>query len=729
MRVKLLGFLFLMAVIFYCPVLLQAQQTDMDSLNKVIKKYTSTVNFEKDTNYINTINELAFKFSNINPDTTILLGQQLTALCENINFQKGKAEALKNMGLAYNVKGNYNQALSLYAEALALCEKIGYLKGQARIDHNIGIAFSNLGNYSQALEHYFKALKLREKLDDKIGISSSVNGIGSIYFVQGKYEDAKEKYLRALKISEEINYKGGIEAGYANIGEVYFRQAKYAEAEENLLKSLTLTKQTGNKETMSFISTLLASVYFKQGKNTEAIASYLQAKKKAAEIGSQEYECRSSLGLGEVYLQLNENNKALLYVQEAYKTAKEIRYKELIRDCNEMLSRIYEKDGQGLPALFHQKQFKLYADSINNLEVEKKAVNAAAEYEYSKKEILLKAEQVKKDAEFQKQGNQQRWILFSIFAALVSSFVVIGLIFRSRQKEKSANRLLQHQNEEIEKQKAKVEFTLNDLKATQTQLIQSEKMASLGELTAGIAHEIQNPLNFVNNFSELNVELVGEMNQELKNGNIENALALAADIESNEQKINHHGKRADAIVKGMLQHSRSSTGIKEPTDINALADEYLRLSYHGLRAKDKTFNATINTGFDESVGNIKIIPQDIGRVILNLLTNAFYVVDEKKKSGIADYEPTVSVSTSQITFPSGGRGVEIRVSDNGNGIPQKVLDKIFQPFFTTKPTGQGTGLGLSLSYDIITKGHGGELKVETKEGNGTTFIIILPNKP
>jgi len=251
-------------------------------------------------------------------------------------------------------------------------------------------------------------------------------------------------------------------------------------------------------------------------------------------------------------------------------------------------------------------------------------------------------------------------------------------------------------------------------------LIQSEKMASLGELTAGIAHEIQNPLNFVNNFSEVNKELLTEMNEEIEKGNFDEVKSIAKNISDNEEKINHHGKRADAIVKGMLQHSRSSSAVKEPTNINALADEYLRLAYHGLRAKDKSFNATMKTDFDESIGNINIIPQDIGRVILNLITNAFYVVDEKKKSGVENYEPTVSVSTKKT-----GNKVFISVKDNGNGISQKVLDKIFQPFFTTKPTGQGTGLGLSLSYDIV-KAHGGELNVETKESEGSEFIISLP---
>jgi two-component system NtrC family sensor kinase len=273
---------------------------------------------------------------------------------------------------------------------------------------------------------------------------------------------------------------------------------------------------------------------------------------------------------------------------------------------------------------------------------------------------------------------------------------------------------------EILGQKEELQKALEELKTTQAQLIQSEKMASLGELTAGIAHEIQNPLNFVNNFSEVSNELLDEMNEEIEKGDFEEVKNIAADIKQNLEKINHHGKRADSIVKDMLQHSRASSGQMEPTDINKLADEYLRLAYHGLRAKDKSFNATIKTDFDETIGKINVIPQDMGRVILNLITNAFYVVTEKKKSGVENYEPIVTIKTKKV-----GNNVEVSVKDNGNGIPQKVLDKIFQPFFTTKPTGQGTGLGLSLSYDIV-KAHNGDLKVKTKEKEGSEFIISLP---
>jgi len=298
---------------------------------------------------------------------------------------------------------------------------------------------------------------------------------------------------------------------------------------------------------------------------------------------------------------------------------------------------------------------------------------------------------------------------------------------RTEKVKRTTSILLEETIEELEQKRKAIEETnvalqqsLKDLKSTQSQLIQSEKMASLGELTAGIAHEIQNPLNFVNNFSEVSNELVDEMNQELDKGDLEEAKAISADIKQNLEKINHHGKRADNIVKGMLQHSRSSSGTKEPTDINALADEYLRLAYHGLRAKDKSFNAELITDFDDSIGTINIIPQDIGRVILNLITNAFYAVNEKKQRDV-NFKPIVTVSTKKSD-----QHISISVSDNGDGIPENVKEKIFQPFFTTKPTGQGTGLGLSMSYDIVTKGHGGELKVETEENQGTVFIITLP---
>ncbi|WP_255558514.1 sensor histidine kinase [Flavobacterium taihuense] len=274
---------------------------------------------------------------------------------------------------------------------------------------------------------------------------------------------------------------------------------------------------------------------------------------------------------------------------------------------------------------------------------------------------------------------------------------------------------------EILGQKEELQKALDKLKITQAQLIQSEKMASLGELTAGIAHEIQNPLNFVNNFSEVSSELLVEMNEEIVKGDFEEVKIIASDIKKNLEKINFHGKRADSIVKGMLQHSRTGSTIKEATDINKLADEYLRLAYHGLRAKDKSFNADLITDFDSSLPKINVFAQEIGRVLLNLFTNAFYATHQRQKKSGEAYKPTVSVTTALKD-----NAVEITVKDNGVGIPTAIKDKIMQPFFTTKPTGEGTGLGLSLSYDIVVKGHSGSISIDSRENDYTVFTILLP---
>ncbi len=388
-----------------------------------------------------------------------------------------------------------------------------------------------------------------------------------------------------------------------------------------------------------------------------------------------------------------------------------------------LLAEAFTLDGDYLKAT---KAYEDYSKLLNQM-IEEERNNRSLSFDIEKR--MAENERAVQLLETENKYTPKRqYYLLGILGLL--SILAFGLLTRNRYKQKI--------NKELLRKNKEIESALSKLQSTQAQLVQSEKMASLGELTAGIAHEIQNPLNFVNNFSEVNTELIDELQHELITGNTAEAITISNNIKENEEKINHHGKRADAIVKGMLQHSRSSSGAKEPTDINALADEYLRLAYHGLRAKDKTFNATIKTDFDDTIGFINVIPQDIGRVILNLITNAFYAVGEKQKAlqtpyhleGGPDYQPIVTVMTKHQLPLSGGRGsdgpmVTISVTDNGNGIPQNILDKIFQPFFTTKPTGQGTGLGLSLSYDII-KAHGGELIVDTTDGEGTVFTIQLP---
>ena len=408
-------------------------------------------------------------------------------------------------------------------------------------------------------------------------------------------------------------------------------------------------------------------------------------------------------------------NKAREAIQLLLTEVKELRRVntrlQLTRDLK-LLADAYSAAGMTTEALKTMQELLALKEKLQEEEANAKILSFDIEKKIQENDIKIAV------LNGQNKSNlKTKYYLYGIAALLGLFAITLGISIFNKQKSNA--RLTLKNNE--------TSLALEKLKQTQTQLIQSEKMASLGELTAGIAHEIQNPLNFVNNFSELNKELLSEMNDEIDKGNYNEVKVIARDVTDNEEKINSHGKRADAIVKGMLQHSRSSSGQKEPTDINALADEYLRLAYHGLRAKDKSFNATLKTDFDVAIGKVNIIPQDIGRVILNLITNAFYAVDEKKKTGIynlptgqAGYKPTVSVSTKKQNDH-----VEITVADNGKGIARTVLDKIFQPFFTTKPTGQGTGLGLSLAYDIV-KAHGGELKVETKEGDGAEFIITLP---
>lgn len=394
------------------------------------------------------------------------------------------------------------------------------------------------------------------------------------------------------------------------------------------------------------------------------------------------------------------------------------------------LSITYEKLKQFDKAYDAYKSYVMFKDSADVESDQANFTQDVAQFEYKHNEDSIKYQQAltgerlkQQTTELNSKRAQSRFFVGGIIVLFLLCFFA-GLNYVNQRR---ANRIILLANEEAAAQKAVAEKSLAELKAAQGQLVQSEKMASLGELTAGIAHEIQNPLNFVNNFSEVNREMIDELEEELKSGNLADALEIAASIKQNEEKINHHGKRADFIVKGMLQHSRTSTGERQLTSINILADEFFKLSYHGLRAKDKHFNAEIISDFDKSLPLINIVQQDIGRVLLNLFNNAFYAVADKSKAHIEGYEPKVSVTTRPSTAAAGdkGAGILISVHDNGNGIPQKILDKIYQPFFTTKPSGQGTGLGLSLSYDIV-KAHGGNITVDTAEGKYTVFNVWLP---
>jgi len=579
-------------------------------------------------------------------------------LAEKIKYKRGETTALNRLGLAYREKGDLPKSLELQFKALKIADDNNYMLEKANCYRRIAHVYRDLKDFSNALHFSREALKNSLLISDKRGEAIEYMNFAITYLDMKKPDSASyyaEKGVLQILYMEDV----GAEV-YRVLAEVQVLKGNKSKALYYFNKGIRLGIQNNDNRTLSYIYSNMALMY----------KNYSQP------------------------------DSGIIVAKTAIKYGQLASYKKGILMSATLLSELYDSANPA-EALHYYKMAAAAKDSLYG------AGNIQTIQSLVEKEKQREAEIEKAKLDY--QNNLRIYALVTgIFVVSIISFILLWNV----RKRKKANLVLKQQKEELE-------ATLAQLKSTQSQLIQSEKMASLGELTAGIAHEIQNPLNFVNNFSEVNKELIGEMKLEIKKGNLEEVDLIANDIESNEDKINHHGKRADAIVKGMLQHSRSS-GVKEPTNINALADEYLRLSYHGLRAKDKTFNARFETDFDTSIEKLNVIPQDLGRVILNLINNAFYAVAEKRRSNPSRYEPTVSVSTKKF-----GDKIVISVKDNGNGIPQKALDKIFQPFFTTKPAGQGTGLGLSLSYDIVMA-HRGELKVEAKEGEGAEFSIWLP---
>ncbi|HPH92029.1 MAG TPA: ATP-binding protein [Ferruginibacter sp.] len=595
------------------------------------------------------------------------------------------------------------------AELISLQETTAYL-------------LHSLGNYPRALEMRLENLKLVENYKDKFQLVNALGRITGEYLSMKDYQSmlnyAKQQdSVVATLDASDIRYRGSLFWSKTNVATANYRLNNHSLALTYVKEALSIDSiDVGG---LAYGRQLLADIYAAMNESDSALSNYRYIISVATTWPGL-WIPLAQAGMAKVFQKNNQVDSALLYGRQALNNFQNNTLNlrswgenslYYVAEISPLLAELYKANNQPDSAYKYLQLSVAAKDSLYNTD----KVRQFQTLGFNEANRRLQLEQQSKEEKQQYETKIKMYGLISI----ISGFVVLAFVqYRNNRQKQKANIVLQSQKQEIEN-------TLSELKTTQTQLIQSEKMASLGELTAGIAHEIQNPLNFVNNFSEVNKELLVEMKDEIDKGNIGDAKAIADDVIGNEEKINHHGKRADAIVKGMLQHSRSSNGQKEPANINTLCDEYLRLAYHGLRAKDKTFNATLKTDFDESIGHINIIPQDIGRVILNLITNAFYVVDEKKKApqppeGGVPYDPTVSVSTKKV-----GDKVLISVKDNGNGIPKNIVDKIFQPFFTTKPTGQGTGLGLSLSYDIV-KAHGGELKVETRENEGTTFIIQLP---
>jgi two-component system NtrC family sensor kinase len=735
--------------IFLCLAQLQAQNAKIDSLDRLINKSTS------DTAKINLVIQKIFFVSRINIDSSINLCKRTIEEAKRINYSGGEAGARVRLAYNYGRKGDYRQAAENLDIAKNIYQSLKDSLGLSSTYSGYGMIYGMQGKYDTSIQHLEKAIGIAERNDYTDKLAGDYGNIALGYQMRSDFSQAllyQQKALTLAKIKNDVFRQASLSL---NMGATYSTIGDTARAEQAYLQAVTLAKTGGIKDVELFAYTNLADIYRKQkqleksydyamkgamlGKETGDKGIQASALSKAAitlkdmkkmteaeSLAKQAVSVSDSSGQPIYIFQAYSVMGTLLKAQEKYKEAipwfeksiaaleKSDIYDEGIAEANYNLSICYEKTGNYSKALALYKTASGITDSLRSRENIRRATELNMNYEYEKKQEAQRIEQKQKDA-----ITKERQVALLIGLGLTLILAIVA--FRAFRNKQKANVLLKKQKEEIQN-------TLFKLEATQKQLIQSEKMASLGELTAGIAHEIQNPLNFVNNFSEVSNELIEEMNAEIAKGNTDEAKVIANDIKENLEKINHHGKRADAIVKGMLLHSRTSSGQKELTDINALADEYVRLSYHGLRAKDKTFNAKFETELDKTIEKINIVPQDIGRVILNLINNAFYAASLASRENIGKgfsgsddrHQPTVWVSTKKV-----GDKVLISVRDNGPGIPQKILDKIFQPFFTTKPTGQGTGLGLSLSYDII-KAHGGELKVETKEDVGTTFIITIP---
>jgi len=618
------------------------------------------------------------------------------------------------LSIGWNSLFSYSDTALRYAQrALVLSKALKDSKKESEAMLLNGYALLVTGDYPLALEFLLQGLHIEERIHPARMTEvfyAPIPVFQLFYYVisetykdMGDFENAL-LYLRKGMVFKRIDERDNLMEGFARLSQIYERANQLDSAIFYGKKAFDLDIQLNGRSERTPIPISLGNAYSKKNDFSSALKYYHIA------LNTNEIEKKDVVeaynGVANTFLLMNEIDSATYYVHQCIATEELRSYPLGTLNTYKILADIFKKTGEPDSVVKYLEKSIFLGDSLFNQRKIHSAQNLSFNERLRQQEIA------------QEKKEYIALIKMYLLLAAAAVFLIIAfLLYRNNINKQRANSLLQ-------KQKEKVEMALTELRTTQAQLIQSEKMASLGELTAGIAHEIQNPLNFVNNFSEVNNELIEELKSHLASGGtkikIEEQDEILNDIFENNEKIALHGKRADAIVKGMLQHSRMSTGQKEATDINALCDECVRLAYHGLRAKDNSFNATIGTDFDPNVGKVNVVPQDMGRVLLNLINNALYAVSEKQKQGLNGYEPALGIATTQ----RGGR-VEIEVKDNGIGIPQKIVDKIFQPFFTTKPTGQGTGLGLSLAYDII-KAHGGELKVETKEGEGSEFVVQLP---
>jgi two-component system, NtrC family, sensor kinase len=655
-------------LVLYVPMFCNGQLSHLDSLKKLIPSAST------DSARLKLMAQIGFDYYSINYDSAFFYTNKSLILAQKNRKKLNEAALLSQKGVILNSLQRPAEAYKAISAAMEIAQD------------------------PQTATSYWNIWK-PELLDKDIstGLLASINNAFGLLMFNVDKIDQTIFYLRETqKLSAAIADTAGVELMNAALAHVYLNELNKPDSALELAQmEESYCIQKANEQTLGLVYPIIGASYRAKDEDSLALAYFhksLSLNKKYDELVWLSLTYRE---LTRFYLKKRNKDSSLYYANQTLNMHRGWAPMDPGEDL-ENLSKSYELNQQPDSAFKYQKIALHTYDSLYKLRI-KGLIGF--------QQIAFDQQQHFQQLEAEKIATQNRNRIYFLLGGLTIILLIGFFLYRNNRQQKKAN--------------LQISEAYRELKATQAQLIQSEKMASLGELTAGIAHEIQNPLNFVNNFSEVNKELLGELNEEIIRGNYDNAQAIAKDAIDNETKINHHGKRADTIVKGMLQHSRASSGIKELTDINTLAEEYLRLAYHGFKAKDNRFIVSTETHFDSATDKINIVPQDLGRVILNLLNNAFYAVADKKKNEPTGYEPVVSISTKKKNGFT-----EVTVRDNGNGISAKSMDKIFQPFYTTKPAGEGTGLGLSLSYDII-KAHGGEIKVDTKEGKGTSFIITL----
>ena len=688
----------------------RAQMPAIDSLRAWLAAHP-----QADTSRVNRLNALGKAVAGSNPTLQLTTAQEALRLAGRLHYEPGQAQAFLNLSLHAMTSNDYPKAIALTQRARQLYIHQNDRRGQANCLNRLAFIAFDQGQYPQSIALIQQAQRLAEPLGDLSLKAYSILLLAQNYTLLDDFANARSYATTGLRLARRANNAREQSRALVVLATISNKEGKLAEARQYFDQVLPLADQLGSTIDRAIGEGNIAEVSEQQGQYADAFRYGRRAWAYFNHLHAVSYLPWIEAVLTHTFLDTGQLDSTLVYGQRSLRGADAGGLRDISAEVSYMLAKVQARRGNYQAAYRYQVRYTVLRDSLKGEETVRQTAALQRRYDQASQQaqiaLLTKNQKIE-----QEHSRAQRVLLIATLGGLLLLLLLAVVLVRSNRASTTANN-------QLVQQKQALETTLTELRMTQTQLIHAEKMASLGEMTAGIAHEIQNPLNFVNNFSEVSAELVAELEEEQYKSERDPGLEadILSDLKQNLLKITHHGGRASAIVRGMLAHSRTGTGDKRSTDLNALADEYLKIAYQGLRAKDKGFTAELKTNFGTGLSRAQVAPQELGRVLLNLYNNAFYAVREKQKIAPADYQPTVTVHTVEVNGQ-----VEIRVNDNGTGVPDSVKAKIFQPFFTTKPTGEGTGLGLSLSYDIITKGHGGRLLMESREGNETTFVIQLP---